>query len=83
MAGRRGEAVRGEGGGERLGAAHEVVRLDRGEAACGDLGEGAFEVGLQCGVDREQLNGCLDRHGSRSFVVVDDGSGGQARRESR
>ena len=34
-------------GGERLGAAHEVVGLDRGEAARREVGEGAVEVGLE------------------------------------
>ena len=45
-------------------AAHEVVGLDRGEATGGDRSERAFEVGLQLVLDREQLDGSLDRHWS-------------------
>jgi hypothetical protein len=78
VAGRRGDAVGLEGGGERLGATNEVLRLGRGEAAGGELGEGAVEIGLERVLDGEQLDGCLDRHRSRSFGVCFDMSLGVA-----
>ena len=81
VAGRSGEAVGGERRGERLGAAHEVVGLDGGEAARGEVGEGAVEVGLECLVDGEQLDGCQDRHRSVLLRVVGDGGGAIGRRD--
>ena len=70
--GRSGEPVRAEGGGERLGASHEVIRLDRGEAAGREFGEGCIEVCLECLADGEQLDGRLNRHGRVLLQVFGD-----------
>ncbi len=81
VAGGRGDAGRGERGGELVGALDERVRLDLRVADLGDAGDGALQVRGDSVADRVELDGG-GGHG-RSFQEVTGGPTATARSRRR